>query len=66
MGKIVKSKVGSSVKERMIVIETLLTNHLHHHELYMCYVLLPCLAAGLISAGGVIFMAVKLILAKVI
>jgi len=66
MGKIVKSKANSSVKERMAVIETLLTNHLHHHELYMCYVLLPCLAAGLISAGGVIFLAAKLIFAKVI
>ena len=55
-----------TLKERMVAIETLLTNHLHHHEIYLCFVLLPLLVAGVISAGGVVFVAVKLILAKVI
>jgi len=66
MSKVVKSSKYSTVKERMAVIETLLTNHLHHHEIYLCYVLLPLLVAGLISAGGTVFVAVKLLLAKVI
>lgn len=55
-----------SIKEEVAVIKVLLTNHLHHHELYMCYVLLPCLVAALVSAGGIVFVAAKLILAKVI
>lgn len=66
MSKILKSSKDSTVKERMAVIETLLTNHLHHHELYLCYVLLPLLVTGIVSAGGIVFVAAKLILAKVI
>jgi hypothetical protein len=55
-----------TVKERMAVIETLLNNHLHHHEIYLSYVLLPILVGVILSTGGVIFMAVKLVMAKVI
>jgi len=66
MSKIVKSSKDATVKERMAVIETLLTNHLHHHELYLCYVLLPLLVTGIVSAGGIVFVSAKLILAKVI
>lgn len=55
-----------TVKERLAVLETLMTNHLHHHEIYLVGVLLPCLVAALVSAGGIVFTIIKLIAAKVI
>jgi len=64
--KSLSSKKDATIKERMAVIETLLNNHLHHHEVYLTFVLLPLLVASLIGAGGVVFVAVKLVLAKVI
>jgi len=56
----------STLKERMAVIESLLTNHLHHHEVYLTCVLFPILVGVVLSTAGVIFMAVKLVIAKVI
>jgi hypothetical protein len=34
-------KKDSTVKERLAVLETLMTNHLHHHDLYLKGVLIP-------------------------
>lgn len=60
------AKRDTTLKERLAVIETQLTNHLHHHEIYLTCVLLPILVGVILSTGGVIFMAVKLVIAKVI
>jgi len=35
------SQKDSTVKERLAVIETLVRNHLHHHEIYLVGVLIP-------------------------
>jgi len=34
-------KKDSTIKERIAVVETLLTNHLHHHEVYLKGVMIP-------------------------
>lgn len=31
----------TTVKERLAILETLLKNHLHHHEIYLTGVLIP-------------------------
>jgi len=35
------SKKDSTIKERLAILETLLTNHLHHHDIYLKGVLIP-------------------------
>jgi hypothetical protein len=35
------SQKDITVKERLAIIETLVRNHLHHHEIYLIYVLIP-------------------------
>ena len=59
-------KSTGTLKERFAVIETLLTNHLHHHEIYLTCVLFPILVGVVLSLAGVGFMVVKLLAAKVI
>jgi hypothetical protein len=46
------SKKDSTIKERLAVLETLMTNHLKHHDIYLKGVLIP---VGLM----VLFMFVK-------
>jgi len=38
-----KSKKRFTIKERLIVIETLMNNHLKHHEMWMKFLLAPIL-----------------------
>jgi len=35
------SKKDGTIKERLAILETLLTNHLHHHDIYLKGVLIP-------------------------
>ena len=35
------SQKDSTIKERLAILETLLKNHLHHHEIYLVGVLIP-------------------------
>jgi len=35
------SKQDGTIKERLAILETLLTNHLHHHDIYLKGVLIP-------------------------
>ena len=34
-------KKNDTIKERIAVLETLMTNHLHHHDIYLKGIMIP-------------------------
>ena len=58
------SQPNKSILERLAVLETLMTNHLHHHEVWFKCVLLPVLVGVILNLLGFLWLAAKIVLEK--
>lgn len=50
---------ADTIKERIAVLETLMTNHLHHHEIWLKGFIIPLLVLAIGNLAGVCVLIFK-------